>query len=176
VRTLSAADEVSGKVVCLVAQELADWVEVYMPSGPPGSRGWVELDDVTLSRHRFLVEVSRRDHTMTLYAGEDVALSTPVAIGPDAPAAGDDLYIKDLVQPPDPTGPYGPYAYGLSGSSNERADFAAGTGVVALHGTSDPAALGTDSEHGAIGVESEIVTRLVESIGLPLGTPVEITG
>jgi hypothetical protein len=176
VRTLSAADEVSGKIVCLVAQDLADWIEVFLPSGPTGSTGWVERDDVRLSQHRFLVEVSRRDHTMTLYTGEEVALSAPVAIGPDAPGPGDRLYIKDLVQPPDPAGPYGPYAYGLSGSSNQRAAFAAGSGVVALHGTNDPAVLGTDTAYGAIGVDSEIVTRLVESVGLPLGTPVEITG
>src|SRR4029453_15324327 len=30
-RTLTAAEEVSGQVVCLVSQELGDWVSVYLP-------------------------------------------------------------------------------------------------------------------------------------------------
>jgi lipoprotein-anchoring transpeptidase ErfK/SrfK len=172
--TLSAADETSGLVVCLVDQQVGDWLEVHLPSGPTERTGWVNRDDVTLSRHRFRIVVSRSQHTLTLYTGEVEALTAPVALGPDAPPVGADLFIKELVRPPNPAGPYGPYAYGLSGSRNERHDFAAGAGVVALHGTRNPAALGSDVPHGAIAVDNEIVTRLVDAIGLPLGTPLEI--
>ena len=34
--------------------------------------------------------------------------------------------------------------------------------------------LGTDVPAGSIGVGSDIVTRLVDTIGLPLGTPVDV--
>lgn len=172
--TLAAADEVSGKVVCLVVQQVGEWVEVRLPSGPVDRTGWVERDDVTFSHHRFRIEVSRSAHTLTLFTGEIVALSTPVAFGPDAPPAGEELFIKDLVQPPDPAGPYGSYAYGLSGSDNDVADFTAGSGVVAVHGTGDPSSLGGDVPFGAIAVGGDIVARLVDTIGLPLGTPVDI--
>ncbi len=172
--TLAAADETSGTIVCLVVQQVGDWVEVELPSGPGDRTGWVARDDVTLSRHRFRVEVSVSAHTLTLYTGEIVALTAPVAFGPDAPPAGDERFITELVQPPDPAGPYGPYAYGLSGSDNQLGNFTAGSGVVALHGTGDPSGLGGDVPYGSIAVGSDIVTRLADTIGLPLGTPIEI--
>lgn len=172
--TLEAEDELSGAIVCIVVQQLGDWLEVELPSGPTDRTGWVARDDVALSRHRFRVEVSLSEHTLTLYTGEIVALTTPVAIGPDAPEAGDELFIKDLVQTPDPAGPYGTLAYGLSGSDNEQTKFTSGSGVVAVHGTADPSALGRDVPYGSIAVGPDIVTRLSETIGLPLGTPVAI--
>jgi lipoprotein-anchoring transpeptidase ErfK/SrfK len=153
---------------------VGSWVEVQLPSGPTERTGWVARDDVTLSRHRFRIEVSLSDRTLTLYTGEVVAITAPVAVGPDAPPAGEQLFIKDLVQPPDPTGPYGTYAYGLSGSDNKRDKFMAGSGVVALHGTGDPSTLGGDASYGSIAVGSDIVARLADTIGLPLGTPVTI--
>jgi hypothetical protein len=172
--TLEAGDEVSGKIICLVSQQVGSWVEVHLPSGPADRTGWVARDDVTLSRHRFRIEVSLSSHTLTLYTGEVVALTTPVAVGPDAPPAGEELFIKDLVETPNPSSPYGAYAYGLSGSDNELDDFTTGNGVVAVHGTADPTALDGDAPYGAIAVGDDIITRFVETIGLPLGTPVDI--
>jgi lipoprotein-anchoring transpeptidase ErfK/SrfK len=175
VRTLSAGDQVSGLVVCLVAQELGDnWVEVYLPTGEPGSTGWIERDDVTLTRHPFRIEVALEAHTLRVYSGDEVLVSGPVAVGPDAPGAGDRFFITDLVRPPDPAGIYGAYAYGLSGSENDLTAFAAGDGVVALHGTADPSTLGTDTHRGAIGLDPAVIARLVDPVGLPLGTPVDV--
>ena len=172
--TLTAADQTSGLVVCLVVQQVGDWVEVELPTGSGERTGWVARDDVTLSRHRFRLVVSLSEHTVTLYTGEVVALTAPVALGPDAPEAGDERFITELVRPPDPAGPYGPYAYGLSGSDNQLTDFTSGSGVVALHGTGDPSGLGGQVPNGSIAMGSDIVTRLADTIGLPLGTPVEI--
>jgi hypothetical protein len=172
--TLSAADEVSGKIVCVVVQQIGSWVQVELPTGRGERRGWVARDDVTLSRHRFRIEVSLSDHTMTLYTGQLAAFTAPVGLGPDAPEAGEDLFIKDLVKTPDPSSPYGEYAYGLSGSDNDRDAFVTGNGVVALHGTADPSGLGGDVRYGSIALGSEYVDRMVDTIGLPLGTPVEI--
>ncbi|HEY7070272.1 MAG TPA: L,D-transpeptidase [Acidimicrobiales bacterium] len=176
IRNLTAAEEVSGRVVCLVSQELGDWVSIYLPTGPEETIGWVKRDDVTLTRHQYRIEVDRAAHTLTVFNGEDTVVSTPIAVGPDAPAPGSRLFVKDLVATPDPAGPYGTYAYGLSGSSNDLAAFASGTGVVALHGTNDPATLGLDVDHGAVALDPAALTNLVETVGLPLGTPVEVTG
>jgi hypothetical protein len=176
IRTLTGAEEVSGKVVCLVSQELGDWVSVYLPTGPEDTIGWVKRDDVTLTRHQYRIEIDRTAHTLTAFNGDTTVLSAPVAIGPDAPAPGSRLFVKDLVATPDPAGPYGNYAYGLSGSFNDFAAFARGQGVVALHGTNDPATLGLDVDHGAVALDPAALTNLVEAVGLPLGTPVEVTG
>jgi hypothetical protein len=172
--TLNAPEAVSGRIVCLVVQQVGDWVEVELPTAPAGRTGWVARDDVALSRHRFRIEVARGARTLTLFTGSVVALSTPVALGPDAPAAGERRFITELVQPPDPAGVYGAYAYGLSGANNDVAAYASGQGVVAVHGVADGATLGTDTATGSIGVAPEIITRMADTIGLPLGTLVEI--
>ena len=98
-----------------------------------------------------------------------------MAIGTaDSPVAGTTLFIKDLVKPPNPAGPYARYAYGLSGSANDLAAFQAGKGVVAIHGVADPSTLGRDVPVGSIAVDPDVMTRMVERYGLPLGTPVDI--
>jgi len=73
----------------------------------------------------------------------------------------------------DPTGPYGPYAYGLSGFSNVLDEFKGGDGVIGIHGTNEPGAIGTDVSHGCIRLRNEAILELVPV--LPLGTPVHIT-
>ena len=170
--TLSAADEPSGLIVCLVEQQIGDWLQVRLPTGPPDRTGWVARDDVTLSRHRFHIEVSLGERTLTLYTGEIEALSVPVAVGPDAPGAGEVRYIKELVQVPAQAPTYGRFAYGLSGSTTTLEALTAGEGVVAIHGTPDESRLGGAVDRGAVAVGDDILTRFVETIGLPLGTPV----
>lgn len=172
--TLSADDQLSGAIVCVVVQQVGNWVEVRLPSGAVDRTGWVDRDDVTLSQHHFRIEVSRSQRTLTLTMAGTVALTAPVAVGPDAPPAGEHLFVTELVRPPDPAGAFGPYAYGLSGSDNELDDFLAGTGVVALHGTPDATVLGTDGPSGSIAVGTDVITRMVDEIALPLGTPVDI--
>jgi hypothetical protein len=174
-RTLRASDEPNGQIVMLVKQELGPtWLEVYLPTAPPGSTGWVQRSDLTLSRHRFRIEVARSTHTLTVYAGEVSALEAPVAIGPDAPEPSVGLYIKSLLEPADADGPYGRYAYGLSGSASRTDAFQSGSGLVAVHGTGDESTLGQDVTRGSLAIGAEDLNRLVSSIGLPLGTPVDI--
>jgi hypothetical protein len=43
-----------------------------------------------------------------------------------------------------------------------------------VHGTGDPSGLGKDVPYGSIAVGAEYVNQMVDTIGLPLGTPVEI--
>jgi hypothetical protein len=174
-QTIQAADQASGEVVLLVKQELGPtWLEVYLPTAPAGSTGWVRRDEITLSRHRFRIEVALSSNTLTVYAGEVSALETPVAVGPDAPQPTAGLFIKNLIETPDANGPYGRYSYGLSGSSSRVESFEAGTGVVAIHGTDHEGTLGQDTASGSLAIAADDLDRLVSSIGLPLGTPVEI--
>jgi hypothetical protein len=174
--TLRVGRQVSGEVVSVVVGEREqDWLEVELPTAPAGHTGWIKRADVTLSRHRFRIEVSVSHHTLTLHTGEAEALSARVAIGTaDTPEPGTTLFIKDLVKPPNPTGPYSRYAYGLSGTANDLAAFQAGRGVVAIHGVADPSTLGRDVPIGSIAVAPDVMTRMVEAYGLPLGTPVDV--
>ena len=46
--------------------------------------------------------------------------------------------------------------------------------MIGIHGTNEPDKVGTDVSSGCIRLNNEDIERMVEEIGLPLGTPVEI--
>lgn len=178
-RTVTAAEAVSlpGAIpmTFLVIEQQADWVHVYLPVRPNGSSGWVRADDVVLATTDYRVEVRLAEHRLLLHRGEEVVLDVPVGIGrAEVPTPGGTYYIKELLQPPQPGGVYGAYAYGLSGYSPVLESFAGGQGVIGIHGTNEPELVGTDVSHGCIRLIDADITRLVEEFGLPLGTPVEI--
>ena len=168
--TLARDDEVSGRIVLVVRGDVdGDRLHVDLPVRPNGSMGWVRRQDVSLSTHAFSIEVRLGDHRIVVRDGDDVVLDAPIGVGTaDTPTPGGRYYVKELLRPPDPSGLYGPYAYGLSGFS-EAVD-----GVIGIHGTNDPDVIGTDVSLGCIRLRNEDITRLVEDIGLPLGTPVSI--
>jgi lipoprotein-anchoring transpeptidase ErfK/SrfK len=149
--------------------------EVYLPVRPNGSFGWVDASDVTVSRAPFRIEVGISEHRIRVYEDEELIVDEPVGVGrQDRPTPGGVYYLKELLAPPNPGGVYGPYAYGLSGFSNVLTSFNGGPGVIGIHGTNEPAAIGTDVSSGFIRLHNDVITKLVEEIGLPLGTPVEI--
>ena len=130
---------------------------------------------MVLTRHRFDIEVSRSAHTLRVLASGVETFNERVAIGPDTPAAGTSTYIKEVLLPPvGSVYDAQAYTYGLAGSANSPQQFADGTGVVAIHAVADPATLGRDAPTGAIGMDRDVLRRLYESVGLPLGTPVKI--
>ena len=166
-------------LVLLVLDQRPGWAEVLLPVRPNGSTGWIRADHVTLATHDFRIVVELAAHRLTAYRGTQVVLSEPVAVGAaDAPTPGGLYATTALLQPldragnPDPFGPYGPYAYGLSGFSEVLSRFAGGDGQLGIHGTDDPGSLGTDVSHGCIRMSNEGITLLAGT--LPLGVPVEI--
>jgi hypothetical protein len=174
--TLDVADQTSGRLVFLVKEDRGgDRIEVHLPVRPNGTTGWVRRDEVDLSSHGFSVEVSLGAHRLVVRNGDEVVFDAPIGVGTeDTPTPGGVFYIKELLAPPSPNGPYGPYAYGLSGYSNVLDDFAGGDGVIGIHGTDDPSTIGRDVSHGCIRLRNSDIERLVHDVGLPLGTPVEI--
>ena len=80
--------------------------------------------------------------------------------------------LTALLKSPDPGGPYGPYAYGLSGFSEVLQEFSGGDAEVGIHGNNDSSALGRSVSHGCIRMSNDGITKLAQT--LPLGVPVEI--
>lgn len=174
-RVLDRREETSGQLVFLVDERRGEWLDVLLPVRPNGSTGWVRASDVTLSGTSFSVRVDLTAHRLTVLDGTQEVLSEPVGVGTtDTPTPGGRYYLKELLRPPTPDGPYGPYAYGLSGFSNVLTSFAGGEGVIGIHGTNAPDLVGTDVSNGCLRLANDVITRLVEEVGLPLGTPVEI--
>jgi lipoprotein-anchoring transpeptidase ErfK/SrfK len=178
-RTLANPQRFGAPLVLLVTDAQPEWLQVLLPVRPNGSTGWVRRSDVSLSTHDYRITVELGAHRITVFQGTDVVLSEPVAVGTsDAPTPGGVYYTTELVQPLDsrgrydPAGPYGPYAYGLSGFSDVLLDFAGGDGQFGIHGTNDPASLGSDVSHGCIRMSNRGITALAEV--LPVGVPVEV--
>ena len=162
--------------VFMVKSQEGGWVEVYLPVRPNGTTGWVRADDVLLQTVRHRVEVRLSDHELILYEGGEVKQVYPIGVGRvDRPTPGGVYYIQELLAPPDPAGPYGPYAYGLSAFTEIPAlrNFAGGEGIIGIHGTSDRASIGTQASSGCIRLYNEDITDIKDN-GLPLGTPVDI--
>jgi lipoprotein-anchoring transpeptidase ErfK/SrfK len=166
-------------LVLLVLDQRPGWLQVLLPIRPNESTGWVRTGDVALTTHDYRVVVELAAHRITAYQGTSVLLSEPIAVGTsDAPTPGGLYYVTELFQPLDsagnldPGGPYGPYAYGLSGYSEVLEDFAGGDGQFGIHGTNQPGLLGGDVSHGCIRMSNAGITRLAGL--LPLGVPVDI--
>ncbi len=150
------------------------WVEVHLPVRPNGTTGWVRVADLEFSRNPYRIEIDTSAHRLEVWRSGQRWLETTVAIGTGAtPTPIGEFYIIELLQPPDPTGLYGPFAFGLSGFSETLQSFAGGDGVIGIHGTDEPDALGTDVSHGCVRVHNDVITELAGII--PLGTPVIIT-
>jgi lipoprotein-anchoring transpeptidase ErfK/SrfK len=149
------------------------WVQVLLPVRPNGSTGWVQASDVTLTQNPFHIDVSLGNHTITVTNANQVIYSGPVAVGaPDTPTPTGKFYLYVLLQAPDPSGPYGPYAYGLSSHSDALETFAGGDAEIGIHGNDDASALGYSVSHGCIRMDNAGITELSKQ--LPLGTPVDV--
>lgn len=152
-----------------------EWIEVLLPVKPNGTTGWIRRDEVSLSDNPFRVEIVRADYSLRVFNRNSLWVETTIAVGNGAtPTPVGEYYLMELLAPPDPTGPYGPYAFGLSGFSEVLDSFGgADTAVIGLHGTNDPGSLGSEVSHGCIRLENSIIEALATT--LPLGTPVKIT-
>ncbi len=160
-------------LVFLVKEEQPGWLRVLLPVRPDGVTGWIRSDTVTLSSTGYHIDVNLSGHRIVVTDGNRVVDDEPIGVGrASTPTPGGGYYITELLQQPTPNGPYGPYAYGLSGYSNVLHAFEGGTGVVGIHGTNDPAGLGHDVSHGCIRMSNAGISRLAHL--LPLGTPVDI--
>jgi lipoprotein-anchoring transpeptidase ErfK/SrfK len=159
----------------LVKSQRADgWVEVLLPVRPNGSTGWVHAADVTLAQNPYRIAVSLGAHTITVTNAEQVIYAGPVAVGaPDTPTPTGNYYLYVLLKAPDPSGPYGPFAYGLSSHSDALETFAGGDAEIGIHGNNDASALGQSVSHGCIRMDNAAITDLATK--LPLGTPVDVT-
>ncbi|MGV3760315.1 MAG: L,D-transpeptidase [Actinomycetota bacterium] len=177
-RQLTKAEAVSDPaipIVFLVKDEADDRYEVYLPVRPNGSTAWVDKDAVEVAAVEHRIEVEIAAHRIRVYEDDELLVDEPVGVGrDDRPTPGGIYYIKELLQPPNPNGPYGVYAYGLNGFSDVLTSFNGGQGVLGIHGTNEPDKLGQDVSSGCIRLHNDVIDRLVNEIGLPLGTPVEV--
>ena len=171
----TSTDEIPIVFLVLGREQDADRIEVYLPVEPSGSTGWIDSDDVTLTAVPYRIEVGISEHQLQVFRDDEVILDEPVGFGcGDRVAPGTVFFLKELLETRNPDGAYGTYAYGLSGSASLRESFEEGTGVTGIHGTNAPDTVGTDVSSGCFRLDNAVIERMVEEIGLPLGTPVGV--
>jgi lipoprotein-anchoring transpeptidase ErfK/SrfK len=170
---MASPNEGGAPRVFLVTAKLPGWYKVLLPVQPNGSTGWVKAAQVTAAVTNYRIEVHRSAHRLRVYDRNQLIMDEAVGIGKTTtPTPGGQYYLTELLQPSNPNGPYGPFAFGLSGFSTTLASFDGHKPVIGLHGTNQPQLLGTDVSSGCIRMRNEAISRLATT--LPLGTPVEI--
>jgi lipoprotein-anchoring transpeptidase ErfK/SrfK len=172
--TLSNPNIDGAPLVFLVKSRTAKWANVMLPMRPNGSTGWIRLSRVKLAGLSYHLLIDLRRHRLTAWNANKLVLRTPVGVGRAVtPTPSGNYYITELLKQPDPTGIYGPYAFGLSAYSNVLHEFAGRDGILGIHGTNFPQGIGTNVSHGCIRLSNRAIIKLART--LPIGTPVRIT-
>jgi lipoprotein-anchoring transpeptidase ErfK/SrfK len=148
------------------------WLEVRLPAGASGLRGWLPrgvLGGYGFVRTRLVVDRSRLRATL-LRNGRPV-LRTAVGVGTSgAPTPPGEFYVRNLLtRYASPA--YGPIAFGTSARSDQLTDWPAG-GFIGIHGTDRPGLLPGRVSHGCIRMRNGAIRRLARL--MPIGTPVTI--
>lgn len=173
---LTNPTSVGGPLVFLVATRatIAHRIKVYLPTRPNDSTAWIRASAVQLHTDPYAVDVSLSRHRLrVVVGGTRVIFAASVGVGrPALPTPTGRFYLEELLRQPDPTGAYGPYAFGLSAHSDVLMSFDGGAGQIGLHGTNVPSSVGASVSHGCLRVSAATITHLAKL--LPLGTPVVI--
>jgi lipoprotein-anchoring transpeptidase ErfK/SrfK len=162
-----------GPLVLLERRDVGNgFLEVFLPTRPNGSTGYIQAADVALTAHNFHIEVRLGQFNLKAFDGSKVILDTGIAEASGATPTPGGLYYTNMLIKPPPGGPYGTYAYGLSGHSEVFQVFDGGDGQFAIHGTNEPNKIGQKVSHGCIRMRNEDIDKLAAK--LPLGVPVLI--
>jgi L,D-transpeptidase catalytic domain len=148
------------------------WLEVRLPAGASGLRGWLPrrvLGGYGFVRTRLMVD-RRRLRATLLRHGEPV-FRTAIGVGTNgAPTPPGEFYVRNsLTRYASPV--YGPIAFGTSAHSDQLTDWPAG-GFIGIHGTDRPELLPGRVSHGCIRMRNGAIRRLAGM--MPIGTPVTI--
>jgi hypothetical protein len=171
--TLSNPTSSGAPRVVVVVLDAGEWLQVLLPMRPNSSVGWVRRSDVEMSTVHFRAEIDRAAHRVRVFDGDALVADEPVAVGTSrTPTPSGQFFIVELLQPTNPGGAYGPYAFTLSAYSEVYQTFGSGDGAVGMHGTNDSSSIGNDASHGCIRLHNPAIERL--AMMLPLGTPVFI--
>lgn len=148
------------------------WYRVQLPVRPNGSVGYIRAHAVDLIRVTTRIEIDLSERRLVFFRDGRRVLGAKVAVGADiTPTPSGEYYVNQRLTAPDPWGPFGPAAIGISAFSPVLQDWIQG-GPIAIHGTNDPGSVGRAASHGCVRVHNDVVSVLFRQV--PVGTPVLI--
>jgi len=149
------------------------WGRVVLPWRPNGQTGWITLRGHRIVHSRVWVQADLSQRRILLMRGAGVLRSFAAAIGaPASPTPTGRFSVTDPVATGDPAGPFGWYAFGLSGHQPHLPPGWTGGDQLAIHGTNQPSLLGRAVSAGCLRV-SNVVLGVLRRYLRP-GTPVVI--
>jgi lipoprotein-anchoring transpeptidase ErfK/SrfK len=145
---------------------------VPIPYAGREATGWLRLRglDTTTTRISVLADLSR--HRLWVLRGDRVVVSAKAATGaPVSPTPTGRYTVSDLVPFPG-GGPFGTFAFGLTGIQPNLPPGWTGGNQLAVHGTNDPSSIGRSVSAGCLRVSERVLDRLRRL--LEVGTPVTV--
>lgn len=161
-------------VLGVVRDERCDaaWYRVQLPIRPNGVTGYVAADNVGLYRVRTRIEVDLSERRIAFFRKDRRLATVTAGIGAsDTPTPTGRFYVNQRLRAPDPAGPYGPGAIGISAFSPVLTNWVQG-GPIAIHGTNHPESIGQAISNGCLRIANRDLLRLFDA--MPEGTPVVI--
>lgn len=159
--------------VFLVHERRGDWLRVQVSMRPNQATAWIRASEVTTRQVTSRIVVDTNNQTLTAYSGGSMVLQVSVAPGKGStPTPTGEFFVDGIVKLTDTSGPYGPFQVSVAGFSNVYSSFGGGIGQIAIHGTNNPALIGTPASNGCVRMANEDITALTGII--TVGTPVRI--
>lgn len=172
-KRLANPTSVGAPLVFLVKSRRQGWEHVYLPIRPDGATGWIRDRDVSLAWDAYSLVARLSRHRLILRKNGRIVARFPAAVGRSVlPTPTGRYYLVELLKQPDPSGVYGPYAFGTSAFSKVLYHFGGGPGQIGIHGTDEHQSIGQSVSHGCIRLRNRDVVHLAHL--LPLGTPITI--
>jgi hypothetical protein len=150
----------------------ATWYRVQLPVRPNGAQGYVRAGAVELHRVRTRIEIDLSERRLEFFHDGRLVWKLAAAVGSaSTPTPTGRYYVNQRLLAPDPSGPWGPAALGVSAFSPVLLNWEQG-GPIGIHGTNNPASIGRAASNGCLRLRNEDLERLYERT--PAGTPVVI--
>lgn len=157
----------------LVRERTLEWLHVQLMSRPNSALAWIRRSDVTLRRVPHHIVIERAARRLTVYRGEEAVFQTSVATGKDAsPTPLGTFFVDGVVRLSPPHRAYGTGQLSFTGFSEVYTSFGGGVGQVAMHGTQNPALIGTPASNGCVRMTNDDIDHVTTLA--PTGTPVEV--
>jgi hypothetical protein len=148
------------------------WYRVQLPIRPNGAQGYVRAAKVELNRVRTRIEIDLSERRLDFLRNGRLVWRLSTAVGTaSTPTPTGRYYVNQRLVAPDPSGPWGPAALGISAYSPVLLHWVQG-GPIGIHGTNNPASIGLAASNGCLRLQNDDLERLYART--PAGTPVVI--
>lgn len=149
------------------------WAKIGLTWRPNGRTGWIRLGGRRVVHTRTWVQADLSRRQVRLMRGRHALVVFKAAVGaPATPTPTGRFFVTDLVATGDASGPFGWFAFGLSGHQPNLPVGWSGGDQLAIHGTNAPSSIGTAASAGCLRVSASALATLRRYVRL--GTPVVI--